>query len=640
MSRNCNGYIRDSLDLYKQEPDAGGGSSEIEEILRPFQKEAVVLCERYDLKPYLLKMKMDVPPDLRGPTFVALHEINKYRKKCSVRLRRENLEQLKEVFMSNLKRNIVYTTDFTCTICQKVYLSEKKLLNHQENKHVICYKPENKIRKKVSFSDEIIVHEVKEYHRCRKCPKIYLDYDSLKVHMKEVHKKRRCYICVYCSKDFVDRMFFKVHVKLHCDACGLFLPNKKRYLEHRRTVCKIVKKYVCKTCHISLFYFMDLKDHSYEHLGEFFICDICKDRFDDKCALSHHIKFLHSKRRPKMLYTSHTTGMGTVHVCKFCDVSSVKEASIVKHVATFPEYEKCAMTGYKDFYFCDQCFEKFSTETDMLQHKWSHYLKSAQQNVEELPKPVNLLNKIDVLADNMIKNTQNNAEDTPEVLIGSTTQNTRITDPQKPLKQVYNVKTEKLPPLLQPRIVLEKLPLPQNTLLKKLLAQKTKHGSAPVDIIDLTDSDPKTQKKIIVGRKTLLSKHQCKFCLHYLSSAYTLKRHIYTMHGITQGSNSPQLIATGNLHCNACEEDFALPSLLQNHNCIRINLPEPHFQDARPDMQLDTSVFSQHNGFDDIEYNNDYMNSIDFELPAPIVELTEYDNVNLGINDNDCLMAR
>ncbi|XP_045783473.1 zinc finger protein Xfin-like isoform X2 [Maniola jurtina] len=635
MSRNCNGYIRDSLDFYKKKKDAGGSSSEIEEILRHFQKEAVVLCERYDIKPYLLKMKMDVPPDLREPTFVAMHEIGKYQKKCSVRLRRENLEQLKEEFMNNLKRNIVYTTDFTCNICQKVYLSEEKLLNHLENKHVMCYKPENKVRKKVSFSDEIIVHEVKEYHRCRKCPKIYEDYASLKVHMKEVHKKRRCYICIYCSKDFIDRMFFKVHVKLHCDACGLLLPTRKRYLEHRRTVCKIVKKYVCKTCHISLFYFMDLKDHSYEHLGQFYICDICKDRFDDKCALSHHIKFLHSKRRPKTLYTTHTMGTDTVYVCKFCELSSARRDLIEKHVSTFPEYEKCAMTGYNDFYFCNQCFEKFSTETDMLQHKWSHFLKSAQQNVEELPKPVNLLNKMDVITDNIINNTQNNAEDNPEVLIDSTTQNTQTTDSQKSFKLVYNVKTEKLPPLLQPRIVLEKLPLPQDMLLKNLSAQKT--NSTPVDFIDLTDSDPKTLKNPLVARRrTLLSEHQCKLCLRYFASKYTLKRHLYAKHGVTIDGNSYplKLSAKGNLHCYACEEDFALPSLLKNHNCIRINLPEPPFQDARPDIQIDTTAFNQHNGFDDIEHNYDYMNSIDFEIPAPIVELTEYENVNLVINDN------
>ncbi|CAH2226742.1 jg25628 [Pararge aegeria aegeria] len=488
MSRsNCNGNARDSFELYESEKIKG--SPETEKILRGFPKLPLVVCERLDITP-LLKM----PLVLREPTFVAVDQVANFSKKCSVRLKRENLLELKEVF---LKRNLIKNASYECNICQKVYLSEKKLLNHQENKHVIlCYKPKNKIRKKVSFSDQIIVHEVKEYHRCRKCPKIYEDYNSLRVHMKEFHKKRRCYICFYCSKDFIDRMFFKVHIKLHCDSCGLLLPNKKQYIEHRRSTCKTVKKYECKTCHISLFNFLDLKDHSYEHLGQFYICDICKDRFDDKCGLTHHIKFLHSKKRPESLYSNHFVGSDRVYVCNFCELSTDERVTMAKHVSTFPEYGKCAMTGYKDFYFCDQCFEKFSTETDMLQHKWTHYLKTT--NIKnELPKPVTLLN----MKGSTTNSTQNiqtvNAQNVTVALLDHNAHTPRI---------IYNA-NEKLPAFLQPRVLVEKLIVPLET-------------SSPVNFSDVTNLDLNSLKKPIIDRKkTILSKHRCER-LHDNTSKY------------------------------------------------------------------------------------------------------------------------
>ncbi|KAH9637584.1 hypothetical protein HF086_014224 [Spodoptera exigua] len=54
------------------------------------------------------------------------------------------------------------------------------------------------------------------------------------------------------------------------------------------------------------------------------------------------------------------------------------------------------------------------------------------------------------------------------------------------------------------------------------------------------------------------------------------------------------------------------------------------FQDARPEIHFDNLQEISQNGFDDlnIEEDDDYMQSVDFEIPAPIVELTEYSQFN------------
>lgn len=53
-----------------------------------------------------------------------------------------------------------------------------------------------------------------------------------------------------------------------------------------------------------------------------------------------------------------------------------------------------------------------------------------------------------------------------------------------------------------------------------------------------------------------------------------------------------------------------------------------HFGDARPEIHFDNLNEIGENGFDDLNIgeNDDYLNTLDFEIPAPIVELTEYEN--------------
>lgn len=79
------------------------------------------------------------------------------------------------------------------------------------------------------------------------------------------------------------------------------------------------------------------------------------------------------------------------------------------------------------------------------------------------------------------------------------------------------------------------------------------------------------------------------------------------------------------LQCHVCEETFALPSLLESHMCIRRNIPEMPFQDARPEILFHNFDGSFENA-DPLNSEDDGMVDVDFDIPAPIVELTEYND--------------
>ncbi|XP_026487084.2 zinc finger protein 431-like [Vanessa tameamea] len=593
MSKSYNGKFTSSIKVYDKkselfktqgdtdESDDNNSSSETD--FRGFEKVPLVLCQRLDITPYLKKLGYPLAPDLKAKMVTNKNtnntSTNKLLLTCSVILVREDLEKLKQMVKNN---TLCDYNSLKCKICDKTYSNIKKLQNHKENKHMIIYKSHNKIPKRVSFSDQIIIHEVKEYHRCRKCPRIFEDYNTLRLHMKQKHKKRRCYVCHYCSKDFIDRTFFKVHIKLHCDSCGLLLANKRKYLEHRRYVCRIIKKYECKTCNIPFFNYMDLKDHSYDHLGTFFICDICKDQFRTKCEVSHHIKFLHTENCSNVLYLKREDGS---YKCNFCKETSEQQHFIKEHVSTLPDLQNSVTTGYKDYYFCGECLKKFTTEKDMMQHKWTHFLKTSDNSQ---------LRNEETKIDNNI------------------------------LKITYNL-NEQLPDCLQPKVVLEKIKLPKESQENK------EQKRAVVPDIDYFNFKGMLKKAVVdpITKKTIISKHRCEKCGKYLSSNYCLNRHLQTVHGVIKESNCAK-----NLQCSYCEEVFVWPSLLQTHNCIRMALPEMPFDDARPEIHFDNLSLMNQDGFDtySISDDEDYMNAVDFEIPPPIVQLTEFEHLDIVVN--------
>lgn len=375
--------------------DVNEGITENLDGFRGFEKIPVVKIERLDISAFL-----NQPPLKRICRSDKTQLDSKFFKKCSVKVIRADLQKLKNIFNTSLStpgpsqgRTLTNSalcdhSKMRCKVCDKRYISDKKLQNHLENKHVIVYEPSQRLsKKKVSFSEHVVIHESPiQYHHCRKCVKIFEDYHSLKQHMRSRHKKRKCYICDYCSKSFVDRVFFKVHIKLHCDVCKELLPNKTKYIEHRRYVCKVIKFFCCQVCNENFYTNLSLKDHSYDHLDGVLICDYCKEQFNSKCTLAHHLSFLHCNRRSQELYETRFLGCDRVYLCKFCDETTVQREIIEQHVELLPDLSNRIISGSKDYYACDQCSDKFESEKELLQHKWSHFLGPVSQTNETTSK--------------------------------------------------------------------------------------------------------------------------------------------------------------------------------------------------------------------------------------------------------------
>ncbi|XP_073966557.1 uncharacterized protein isoform X2 [Choristoneura fumiferana] len=274
-------------------------------------------------------------------------------------------------------------------------------------------------------------------------------------------------------------------------------------------------------------------------------CKICEKVYSSEKKLQNHLENKHiiyksSEKTPKRVsFSDHVT----IHEVK--------------------EYHKCRKcTRIFEHYKLLKLHMKLKHKKHMLQHKWTHFLK-----------------------------TSDNSQLRPNV-----------TKPE-PFKRIFKAE-EKVPDYMQPKVLLEKIIIGGKELTK-------------TDFVDVNRPNEITGeiKRPVVdpaSKKTIISKHQCQTCGKYYSTNYCLNRHIVTQHSDYE-----------TLKCKVCEETFVWPSLLTNHKCIRLNLPELPFDDARPEIHFDN--LHELRAFDDLPITDDYMNTVDFEIPEPIVELVEYE---------------
>ncbi|CAH2064564.1 unnamed protein product, partial [Iphiclides podalirius] len=118
-------------------------------------------------------------------------------------------------------------------------------------------------------------------------------------------------------------------------------------------------------------------------------------------------------------------------------------------------------------------------------------------------------------------------------------------------------------------------------------------------------------KKAIVdpiSKKTIVSRHNCEVCGKYFSSNFTLTRHKISVH----------MPRSSRHQCRVCKETFELQSQLNSHKCNLANYQQMASNGA---MQLYRGTGADVGQLTAEDY---FMGRDDFEMPAPIVQLTEY----------------
>ena len=152
---------------------------------------------------------------------------------------------------------------FSCSKCDKKFLSDVGLYLHNENKHpatlgkmMICSEPDCKYssRSKQLFRSHQQSHESSVCRKCPVCDKEYIGGSSAFTNHMKLHTGDKNYTCNSCDKKFVSQSRLTQHMvnvhdppKYKCHDCGKMFRSKPSYDRHV-LVHSNVKPFSCEFC--------------------------------------------------------------------------------------------------------------------------------------------------------------------------------------------------------------------------------------------------------------------------------------------------------------------------------------------------------------------------------------------------------
>ncbi|XP_068226668.1 zinc finger protein PLAG1-like isoform X1 [Palaemon carinicauda] len=203
---------------------------------------------------------------------------------------------------------------YSCSVCQKVFLSPGKLKQHSYSHTgerpfscTFCHKAFSSRFKLVRHQ---LIHTTERQHQCPLCNRSFHRKDHLKNHI-QIHDPNKQFKCERpdCGKEYNSYMSYRKHCAVHaaeegdlqCKICQKMFETKSDLIFHlkvhvgSRTVkSPSEKKFQCDHCDRRFFTRKDVKRHLVVHTGKRdFSCTICPQKFGRKDHLVRHMKKSH-----------------------------------------------------------------------------------------------------------------------------------------------------------------------------------------------------------------------------------------------------------------------------------------------------------------------------------------------------------
>lgn len=226
--------------------------------------------------------------------------------------------------------------EHTCSICNGLFESSKKLQNHMALKH----------------------GEAK--YVCKLCNTIFWSKPDLRKHFMTKHLDPFCNTCSICNQEFqtmyaITRHMHRLHstVSVICTLCKREFDNSIALRTHNKHV-HLKAGFQCGICgRRDIFNVTELETHLRRHrdkqrVSSQHVCTSCGQSFDKKPHLSEHMIKYHGKTNP--------------YVCPVCKKSFEKRSNQIQHI----------LTHMHNLYTCDVCGAKFPRRSTLICHRKIH----------------------------------------------------------------------------------------------------------------------------------------------------------------------------------------------------------------------------------------------------------------------------
>lgn len=215
---------------------------------------------------------------------------------------------------------------FPCSICKKIFPSNRSLNNHCRRTHrekdqriFTCEVCGTICETRSKFVNHKLQHMEKQF-KCDQCDKLYSTKAHLKVHLG-VHANIRPFLCNVCGKDFNYANALSYHMRLHtgeknyhCEYCSQRFRMINSLNRHLRTHTG-EKPFKCQYCGRNFSSKGEVVCHEYIHTGyRPYHCKYCKKGF----SKTHNLKI-------------HLLSHGGPYGCKFCNKTFIEESILTMH---------------------------------------------------------------------------------------------------------------------------------------------------------------------------------------------------------------------------------------------------------------------------------------------------------------------
>ena len=243
--------------------------------------------------------------------------------------------RIKHVLMTHPETKI-----HNCLHCDKAYLTEKALSDHQRRIH----------GKESVVKSEFRKNRIQNRKRCPICKEIFESKNLMMSHYTSMHPEARTHRCTVCNEQYqtligLRQHMFKVHEKKlsirakRCPICKEDFESKNIMMNHYTTVHG-AKSYHCSICNEQYRTLEGLAEHTFkvhERKVSYLGCSFCGKEFASKKDKKNHIVTDHKEK---------------LFECTRCDFSHRVLTSLQKHIEQVHE---------RKTYQCTTCGEEFAT---------------------------------------------------------------------------------------------------------------------------------------------------------------------------------------------------------------------------------------------------------------------------------------
>ncbi|VEN43412.1 unnamed protein product [Callosobruchus maculatus] len=198
------------------------------------------------------------------------------------------------------------TPQFSCTRCEKVFLSQENLnahmTRHKKIKPFTCDVCNKSFVFKQGLEQHTLTHAQNSPHKCNYCNSSFQTAIALTRHITQ-HEGLRPYLCKVCNRTFVQSHHLTRHMRIHFAVKSAKPDN-------------VVNTFKCDLCSMSFRRKDYLINHSAIHSMVNLRCAICSTEFETAALVKEHI-------------TTHLTGLP--FPCQKCDYSFDTEEQLELH---------------------------------------------------------------------------------------------------------------------------------------------------------------------------------------------------------------------------------------------------------------------------------------------------------------------